>query len=765
MIRKLFKEGNKSLSILVLIFVIVMAAGGILLEDDFLIAMKWWVVLLAFGIICMPLSCIIFCKFSDLGWAVSKVMMIAFASWLMWVLSSIRFMKFSQINCIIAVLVVLFFNLFLFFGFLKKSKDKLIVKIKSIEIVKEILFTEILFLSMYIFCNYLRGYVPQAYGTEKFMDFSFMKTISRQEYMPPNDMWFAGEKLNYYYMGQYIMTFICKCSGIPVEYGYNFSLATIFALLFAMTYSLVRNLFIDTISDKKKNKLPYIAGIISAVAMNFSGNGHYIIYGIIRPIIQSLSGDELTAYWYPNATRFIRTRPDADAYIIHEFPGYAHIIGDLHAHLINTIFVVTLLAIMLSWLQYRKDVISRYSIIKETFMPHILLIGFLIGLFKGINYWDFPIYYVVCGAIIFFSNIVLMKTWKERLLVTTIQGVLVLVVSSIVILPFTLSFDMISSKIGLVKYHSPIYQIIILYGLPIIVSIIYLFSLIKWKDKTSVRFKNNYVLNFLSQLSFSDLFVVVLSLCAIGLIVTPEFIYIKDIYDNGTLRTNTVFKCVFQAYLMFDIIIGYIFVKVLTKRKCAVKSICVVCFVLWIGTLGYFNNAIHSAFLDYHVYTGLDASVFLDIESPADAHAIRWLKENVDSDAVILEANGDSYTLNNRISVFTGNPTVLGWWGHEYLWRSNGIAEEPKEVSERVNQIQLFYNSTDDNLIQNIIEKYNIKYIYVGKCEWEKFPNMNVEFLKSFGNVVFEETSNMNLKINGNEEYVEKPTYIIEVRK
>ena len=86
MIRKLFKEGNKSLSILVLIFVIVMAAGGILLEDDFLIAMKWWVVLLAFGIICMPLSCIIFCKFSDLGWAVSKVMMIAFASWLMWVL-------------------------------------------------------------------------------------------------------------------------------------------------------------------------------------------------------------------------------------------------------------------------------------------------------------------------------------------------------------------------------------------------------------------------------------------------------------------------------------------------------------------------------------------------------------------------------------------------------------------------------------------------------------------------------------------------------
>ena len=42
MIRKLFKEGNKSLSILVLIFVIVMAAGGILLEDDFLLLEYSW---------------------------------------------------------------------------------------------------------------------------------------------------------------------------------------------------------------------------------------------------------------------------------------------------------------------------------------------------------------------------------------------------------------------------------------------------------------------------------------------------------------------------------------------------------------------------------------------------------------------------------------------------------------------------------------------------------------------------------------------------
>lgn len=761
--KRLFSKEYQYTLYLILIIFAVMIIGLLRLDDDFLIAMKWWVTLLVFGMIAIPLSSILFSHFSDFGWVVSKVLTLAFASWIMWLLSSIKLVRFSQMSCILSVLIVFLFNVVLYIKVLRKHKDHWIEKIKSGNVINAILFAEILFLAMFLFWTYLRGYNPQAYGTEKFMDFGFMKTISRQDYMPPNDLWFAGEKLNYYYLGQYIMTFICKCSGIPVEYGYNLALSTIFGLLFAMTYSLTRNLFTETVSEKHP-MLPSVAGMISAVAINFSGNCHYIIYGLLRPEIQVLLGKEVTSYWYPDATRFIRTQPNVDAYIIHEFPDYAHMVGDLHAHLINTIFVVALLTMMFSWLQYRKSIAGEYSLIREICMPHILILGFFIGLFKGINYWDFPIYYVVCGAVIFFSNIGLFKTWKERLLVTAAQGLLVLVISSLVILPFTLSFDMISSQIGIVKYRSPLSQMAILYGLPIVVSILYLVYLIRQKDPKHTQFENNYVLNLLTRLFISDLYIVVLSLCAIGLILVPELIFIKDIYDGGTLRTNTVFKCVFQAYLMFDIIIGYLFVKLFTIKEKIARKTCVVCFVLWVGTLGYFRPALHSALLDNHTYEGLDASTFLTRESPADANAILWLNENAGANDVVLEANGDSYTLSNRVSVFTGNPTVLGWWGHEYLWRSNGIPEEPQVVAERVQEIQTFYGATDYEVAKSFIDKYNVKYIYIGKCEWEKYPNMNVEFLKTLGNVVFEETSNMNLKINGQEENGDRTTYIIEIQ-
>lgn len=766
MIQERLSKENRNTIILILTFIAVFIVGGIILQEDFLIAMKWWTVLLAFGILCMPISYVLFHKFSDLGWAVSKVLMIAFASWIMWVVSSVRLLKFSQVNCVLSVLIVFIFNVILCFLMIKNNKDQLINKIRSGHTINAILFTEILFLSMFVFWNFIRGHAPQAYGVEKFMDYGFMKTMSRQEYMPPTDLWFAGEKLNYYYMGQYIMTFICKCSGIPEEYGYNLSLATFFGLLFTMTFSLVKNLFVTVPLKETRwsHMLPFAAAAVSAVALNFSGNVHYIIFGILRTMIQMLSDDPVTAYWYPDATRYIHTRPDSDAYVIHEFPSYALVNSDLHAHLLDTIFVVALLSIMFSWLQYRKDTKDEYSPVKEICMPHILLLGFFIGLFKGINYWDFPIYYVVCGAIIFFSNLVLFKTWKERLLVTAAQGMLVLAISSLVILPFTLSFDMISSKIGIVEYRSPLNRMAVLYALPIVVSIVYYINLIKNRDVSNKRFKKNFFLNFLSQLSQADLYIVVLSLCAIGLIITPEFIYIKDIYENGTLRTNTVFKCVFQAYLMFDIVIGYMFVKLLANKKSFARNICKFCFVLWIGTLGYFNSAIHSAFLDYHTYEGLDASAFLYNESTADYNAIHWLQENAGANDVVLEANGDSYTLNSRVSVFTGNPTVLGWWGHEYLWRSSGIPEEPKVVADRVQDIQAFYGTADSNFAQSFIDKYQVKYIYIGKCEWEKFPNMNIEFLKSLGNVVFEETSTMNLQINGQEESGERTTYIIEVQ-
>ena len=48
-------------------------------------------------------------------------------------------------------------------------------------------------------------------------------------------------------------------------------------------------------------------------------------------------------------------------------------------------------------------------------------------------------------------------------------------------------------------------------------------------------------------ISVPDLFAIVMGLCAIGLIVIPELVYVRDIYENGNARANTMFKLTYQA--------------------------------------------------------------------------------------------------------------------------------------------------------------------------------------------------------------------------
>ena len=55
----------------------------------------------------------------------------------------------------------------------------------------------------------------------------------------------------------------------------------------------------------------------------------------------------------------------------------------------------------------------------------------------------------------------------------------------------------------------------------------------------------------------SDLFALITGLCAVGLILIPELVYVRDIYENGNARANTMFKLTYQAYILFALTMGY----------------------------------------------------------------------------------------------------------------------------------------------------------------------------------------------------------------
>jgi uncharacterized membrane protein len=58
-------------------------------------------------------------------------------------------------------------------------------------------------------------------------------------------------------------------------------------------------------------------------------------------------------------------------------------------------------------------------------------------------------------------------------------------------------------------------------------------------------------------------------------------------------------------------------------------------------------------------------------------------------------------------------------------------------LDERAADIETIYTSTEEEVVNSLIEEYEISYIYVGKLEQEKFEAVNHELLKTLGKVVF----------------------------
>lgn len=593
--------------------------------------------------------------------------------------------------------------------------------------------------------------------------------------------------------------------------------------------------------------------MISATLLSLGGNLHPFFHTfILEPnkaaLVQKMPNLEVRdAYWFPDATRFIGHNPKADPpnedMTIHEFPSYSFVISDLHAHVINLPFVLTLLALLVSVIAkgIRKKGEKRPGL-----WPAGLLIAFQIGLFQMTNYWDFPIYATVTCAGLFYLFLlrgeglsipkVLFRSKPETppksllqrdpilffpivspggitilflslcvgilcvllsyplylilwcvglawvalhilsagflaLPRTALAGIVLLAISLVVARPFSSHLTSLVNGIKLVPHHSALWQLAVIWGQFWILTALFCVVVFVGEDRltrskavsgnakgarsspskarakgavarvnngsrTSEPYLTNLNRTFANEPG--DVFILLLLLCATGLLLLPEIIYIKDIYEGGYVRSNTMFKLTYQSFVLFGVSSGYIVVRLFSLKY---KS-------LWVGWLRvlaglivalimmYPFHAINSWYgeLTKERYQGLDGSIYLQTRLPDDFAAAKWLKEHVSGQPTLLEANGDSYTDHGRISVETGMPTVQGWWTHEWLWRNN-----QEMVSERVAHVNELYTSADVERTRELLKLYDVRYIVIGSLERDKFPQLQEEKLLGLGKVVFEQ--------------------------
>ena len=794
---------NRKLRVFIPIIIVSLVGLAMFLPNpaDFLHFMVWWFCFAIIGILFLPITDLAFGKFRSGGYIFSKPLCLAAAGYLQWLLSTLRILPFRLWSCFLIILLLTAANLLV-----NRKTETWQRYIRDDELLQAAGGQEALFMALLIFWTYLRAIKPDIEGLEKFMDFGFLNSIMRSDWLPAPDMWLAGMDINYYYLGHFFTAFLTKLTLIDPAVTYNLMMATLFALSFMLTYSVAE--FLIEIYQKNRaeqqfgpniKRIRIIAGIVAGLAVCFAGNLHSMIFGVLFPQLNTRD-----SYWFPSATRYIGYNPEVpNDMTIHEFPLYSFVVSDLHAHVINLLFVLTVIGLSVSvadnilrvWQgggiypdslngeqENRRPVSSLLSI-----GACFLLIILLIGLFPAINFWDYPIYIVFTGALLLYVNLKKYSSSIKSILVTVAQVITIGAAAYTVVLPFQLSFDSMGAKIKLVETRSRLYQLGILWGWQLFFAATLICVMI-WlykqqygatgnieensRNRNSDRSGNSMnkgakpasfvpqtdentrssLLNFIKRVNPADAFVFIIFICAIGLFIIPEIIYIVDIYPNHP-RANTMFKLGFQAFILFGIGSGYTLTRLIFETRILIKfrlPVILAGIILLTSALIYPFFAITQWYGNPFTgtYKGLDGTKYMltsekiytcatgetvSINLVDDYALIQFINGNINGSPVLAEANGDSYTFNGRISSYTGIPNILNWYNHQLLWRNSDY----DMLDERLKDIYALYKSGDAEHVRRIISKYNVEYIVVGEIERLNYPELDEELLASMGNIIF----------------------------
>lgn len=660
--------------------------------QDFWIVLPWWGTLFLVGAVAWPLTKKLFAGWHDEGYLFSKAVGMALISWIVYALGTIRILPFVH--------ATIFLSLFIVFltGIAFSTKNHTFAPWRTFVIMA---IEELFFLGALLFWSWIKGHEPSIRGLEKFMDYGFMQSVLNSTYFPPADMWYAGLPINYYYFGHLVTAVLTKLSGLDLSYTFTLMLATLFALTLTMSFSI--GFYIGRVGSIGR----IVSGTLTAFLVTLAGNMQTIyaftrgytgenvkpFWELLWPIGQMWQKlpEGMQTYWYANATRFIPLT-------IHEFPGYSFVVSDVHGHVLSIPFVLLAIAMLITFSRLTSHV-------------SLLFYGFLVGVLLMTNPLDGPIYLGLFLIVVFSipgrgSKILQLGVVVAAAIVTS--------------LPFLSHFKsfvsgiavncppafLANTKIGPLMFEgvekcqvSPLWMWWLLWGFFVYCGVWIL------RNRTQKM-------------------LIIFFLFALALVIFPELFYFKDIYP-AHFRSNTMFKLGYQAFILLSIVAGYAIVTHIRKK---LFLFLLLPQLFLVSTFPMF--AIRSYFGGLKKYEGIEGLGWLRREYPADWAAIAWLKSR--EGGVIVEADGDSYTDYARFSAFTGMPTVIGWPVHEWLWRGSYDV-----VAPRREDVRLIYESPDPDLTREILARYSVRFIIVGKLEREKYKNLNEKKIGELGREVF----------------------------
>lgn len=740
--------------------------------------LSWFILLEILTLLFLPISLIIFRGLPDKGFGINKLLSLFVIAYITWIFVYLNILTFTMSSIVLIVVILGAISIRVFY----KNKNYIVTTIKNN--IKIFVIEDLIFLSAFALFVLIRWFNPDLWhpylGGEKPMDFAYLNAIIKSTTMPPYDPWFAGGYINYYYFGQFFIAVYIVLSGIVTEIAYNLAIPTLYAFTAILSFSIGYNIYSLYREKIHLNRSSLFAGFITLFLITLSGN-----FGILFQIIDNpsyLMNPTRFDWWGPS-------RMMEPQFSITEFPFWTFLFADLHAHLIALPF--TILTILLglnvcTHLLKQEKIYTRQFI--ASFLCFALILGSLsvINTWDYPIYLVISLFFIFIG--LFTSLSLLQQTITKLILIsitlTSISYLLYLpyhLDSTIYTSGFHLSNEQtnISDFLSIYGFFLFIFlsyfllktlnfyvslsipkNLIIPISIILISTIIVILSFTLYFGYFTVGII--LILLIMLKLMIPDLYMNSLGnryylfplffiLLSLGICIFVDIFTI----DNDINRMNTVFKFYNQAWILFSIGSAFLLTILLEsiKSKLILNNRIIRyfwiflfgCFVInaslfaVFGTTSRVNNRFTTEFkslngmefMKYATYTDTKAPLWesemdgLDLNN--DLEGIMWIRANIPGSPVIAEATTEPhrYMWGNRISIYTGNPTVIGWGWHQTQQRTS--RESIEEINTRIQDVKVFFSTENKKLAQDIAEKYNIEYIYVGELEKIYYPKEGLD--------------------------------------
>ncbi|WP_026369905.1 DUF2298 domain-containing protein [Kallotenue papyrolyticum] len=710
----------------------------------------WLLLLEGLGLLAWPLTRVLFARWPDQGWGLSKLIGLLLWGYLVWLPVSLGWWSFTRRALLIAALL-------LAAGALLALRRRTWAPLSR----RALLIAEACFVLAFGLWSWVRAANPDLwhpfFGGEKPFEFGLLNALLRSPVLPPYDPFFSGGIVNYYYYGLFLMALPIKATGVPAAVGFNLAVATLFALMAAATLALGQ-----AISGRQRYGWIALALMLgmgppaTAVAVNES-RGLGVAFQALSTGWQGLGARLNWWFWGPS-----RVVPNT----INEFPLWGFLFADLHPHLIA--LPITLLAIAIA-----------FELLRAGPRRGLLALGALtLGALAIANSWDAPTYALLLGGALTGHA---WRTGREGgrrgrwpIVRAALMGLGLLLAALLLYLPFLLHYRAMVRGLGLARTGETIQQYALLYGPFLYIAITLLGGLVwavayraraPWRMLAraatlavpllimavllsggrpeasesaaagwSLRLLlallagTGVVLLLIARLRAQDWFPLWLITTALLVALGIQFIFVRDhLAGSPAERMNTVFKFGEQIWVLLALgtatalpLIGRLLRPFWPAAPCwyAVLALLLapgLCFPVF-----GIPSRLATRF-DTSLPLTLDGLAFMrrarydldghPIELRHDAEAIAWLNQHISGTPVLATSEAEFYrTYGMRVAANTGLPTVLGRL-HQDEQRPAG------PVLERERDIQQLFATPDAEFALGLLAKYDVDYVYVGPLE------------------------------------------------